>query len=39
MADIDITQSEADALIKMEKRFVDDADWTFPAAASGSRWN
>jgi len=32
MADIDITQSEADALIEMEKRFAEDADWTFPAA-------
>jgi hypothetical protein len=35
MADIDIPQSEADALIGMEKRFVDDSDWTFPA--SGQR--
>src|ERR1700719_4614124 len=32
MADIEITQAEADALIGMEKRFVDDKDWTFPAA-------
>jgi hypothetical protein len=32
MADIDITQAEADALIEIEKRFVDDQDWTFPAA-------
>ena len=32
MADIEITQAEADALIEMEKRFVDDKDWTFPAA-------
>src|SRR5579862_7760412 len=32
MADIDITQSEADALIEMEKRFSEDPDWTFPAA-------
>jgi len=32
MADIAITQAEADALIEMEKRFVDDKDWTFPAA-------
>ena len=31
MADIDITQAEADALIEMEKRFVDPNDWTFPA--------
>ena len=31
MADIDITQAEADALIEMEKRFVDENDWTFPA--------
>jgi hypothetical protein len=34
MADIAITQAEADALIEMEKRFVDDTDWTFPAAGS-----
>jgi hypothetical protein len=32
MADIEITQAEADALIEMEKRFVDDKDWIFPAA-------
>lgn len=32
MADIDITQSEADALIEMEKRFVEDKDSSFPAA-------
>jgi hypothetical protein len=32
MADIDITQAEADALIEMEKRFVDEKDWTFPGA-------
>jgi hypothetical protein len=32
MADIEITQVEADALIAMEKRFVDDAKWVFPAA-------
>ena len=32
MADIEITQAEADALIKMEKLFVDGNDWTFPAA-------
>jgi hypothetical protein len=32
MADIEITQAEADSLIAMEKRFVDDKDWTFPAA-------
>lgn len=31
MADIEITQAEADALIAMEKRFVDGNDWTFPA--------
>ncbi len=30
MADIEITQAEADALIAMEKRFVDEDDWTFP---------
>jgi len=32
MADIEITQAEADSLIAMEKRFVDDGDWTFPSA-------
>jgi hypothetical protein len=32
MADIEITQAEADFLIAMEKRFVDDNDWTFPTA-------
>ena len=31
MADIDLTQAEADALIEMEKRFVEESDWTFPA--------
>ena len=30
MADIEITQSEADALIALEKRFVDNDEWTFP---------
>ena len=33
MADIEITQAEADTLIAMEKRFVDSTDWTFPAAS------
>jgi len=32
MADIDITQSEADALIEMEKRFAEEVDWIFPGA-------
>jgi len=32
VADIEITQTEADSLIGLEKRFVDDNDWTFPAA-------
>lgn len=32
MSDIDITQAEADKLIEMEKRFVDEEDWIFPAA-------
>jgi Family of unknown function (DUF6978) len=32
MADIEITQSEADTLIEMEKRFSDNEDWTFPSA-------
>ncbi len=30
MADIEITQPEADALMEMEKRFVDSSDWLFP---------
>jgi len=32
MADLDIGQAEADALLQMEKRFIDDEDWTFPSA-------
>jgi hypothetical protein len=35
LADIDITQAEADALMAMEKHFVDEKDWTFPAAGEG----
>jgi hypothetical protein len=31
MAEINLTQAEADALIQMEKRRVDDAQWLFPA--------
>ena len=30
MADIDITQAEADALLAMEKRRMDDSEWLFP---------
>ena len=30
MANIEITQAEADALIAMEKQRTDDEDWTFP---------
>lgn len=30
MADIDLTQSEADELIAMEKQRVDDKQWDFP---------
>lgn len=30
MAEIDLTQPEADALIAMEKHRVDDNEWTFP---------
>jgi len=30
MADIDITQAEADALIAMERRYVDGKDLIFP---------
>ena len=32
MADIEITQSDADSLIAMEKFFVDENDWMFPPA-------
>ena len=32
MADIDISQAEADSLIAMEKYLVNENDWTFPAA-------
>lgn len=32
MTEIEITQSEADALIEMEKRFIDGTDWIFPGA-------
>src|SRR3954447_19137677 len=32
MAEIDIGQAGADALIATEKLFVDEEDWTFPAA-------
>lgn len=32
MAELDISQAEADALLTMEKQFVDERDWTFPAA-------
>jgi hypothetical protein len=31
MAEIEITQAEAEALIEMEKRLVDDKAWAFPA--------
>lgn len=31
MADINLTQEEADALMQMEKRRVDDQQWLFPA--------
>ena len=30
MADLNLTQSEADALLAMEKKRVDDKDWVFP---------
>jgi hypothetical protein len=31
MADINLTQEEADALMEMEKRRVDDQEWLFPS--------
>ena len=36
MADIDLTQAEADALIGMEKRRVDERSWDYPAAVGGA---
>lgn len=33
MADIDLTQDEADKLIAMEKRAIDDRTWDFPGPA------
>ena len=30
MADLNVTQSEADSLLAMEKKRVDDKDWLFP---------
>src|SRR6266436_3806404 len=32
MADIDISQSEANSLIAMEKHRIDEKQWSFPAA-------
>jgi hypothetical protein len=32
MADIDLTQAEADNLMEMEKKAVDDREWLFPGA-------
>lgn len=37
MADLDITQAEADALIAMEKHRADDKDCLFPEPAAGWR--
>ena len=31
MADINLTQEEADALMEMEKRAVDEQEWLFPS--------
>jgi hypothetical protein len=31
MADIEITQAEADALMQMEKRCAEEKEWLFPA--------
>lgn len=36
MADINLTQDEADKLIAMEKRSVDTKEWLFPAPVSES---
>lgn len=33
MADLDITQAEADSLMAMEKKAIDQKDWTFPGPA------
>jgi hypothetical protein len=37
MADIDLTQSEADALLAMEKHKVDDQEWEFPGIGASVR--
>jgi hypothetical protein len=34
MADIDLSQAEADALIAMDKQRVDDKQWLFPGPGS-----
>ncbi|MBZ5578654.1 MAG: hypothetical protein LAP40_18995 [Acidobacteriia bacterium] len=39
MADIEIAQAEADALIQMEKRFVDELVWTFPAGGDNRTYD
>jgi hypothetical protein len=31
MADINLSQAEADALIAVEKRRIDDKEWSFPS--------
>ena len=36
MADIDLSQKEADALIAMEKHRVDERTWNYPAAVGGA---
>ena len=33
MADIDLTQDEADKLMAMEKKAIDQRDWMFPGPA------
>ena len=35
MAEINIPQAEADALIEMEKHRTDDQDWLFPPPGDG----
>jgi hypothetical protein len=38
MADINLTQHEADNLMAMEKRAVDGREWLFPGQATGLRF-
>jgi len=39
MADIEITQAEADALISMEKHCTEGKTWLFPQPEADWRWS